>query len=298
MCGVPAAALWWLRWFTGCRWDSGALRRCIRRTGRSTHSLQQTHTHTHTANFNTRNTQPIPNEARDRSVTGDRRGQRKMSLSSGRRQASSASSSTMRRASVRLEDDGEEAGRGGYTADLGEGPHHRAARGGVAIGALGGVASAVAGARRPQAPGRAWLLHRQEHGGGGGGPALLFLLRAVRREGQHDAVAQHVFVLHALAGALGCLGAGEPQHGAAARHAQHLPSTVSGEPLQTVGHRFGVAVRGEAVHKQKAETGLRSRHTNSTLGDLRWCRSSASSPQLSTTSIKTSERGVSFTITL
>lgn len=33
----------------------------------------------------------------------------------------------MRRGSVRLEDDGEEAGRGGYTADLGEGFHHRAA---------------------------------------------------------------------------------------------------------------------------------------------------------------------------
>ncbi len=72
-----------------------------------------------------------------------------MSLSSERRQASSTSSSTMRRASVRLEDDGEEAGRGGYTADLGEGPHHRAARGGVAIGALRGVA----GTRRTQAPG-------------------------------------------------------------------------------------------------------------------------------------------------
>lgn len=141
---------------------------------------------------------------------------------------------------------GRRRGRGGNTADLGAGLHHRAARGGVAcfpgaIGALGGVASRP---RRP-ATGRALLLHGEEES------ALLFLLRAVGRERHHDALAQDVFILHALVRAFGRAGTSEPEHGAAAGHSQHLPSTVIGEALEPVRHSFGVAVCGKVVHKQK-----------------------------------------------
>jgi len=75
-----------------------------------------------------------------------------------------------------------------------------------------------------------------------------------------DAVAEHVLVLHALAGALGRVRAAEAEDGRALGHTQHLAAAVVGQPAEP--ELDGVAEAlvtddGEVVHIEEVETGLK-----------------------------------------
>ena len=72
-------------------------------------------------------------------------------------------------------------------------------------------------------------------------------------------MAEHVLVLHALAGALCGVQAAEADHGGALGHAQHLAATVVRQPAEPQldgAAQALVAGDGEVVHIEVAETGL------------------------------------------
>ena len=76
------------------------------------------------------------------------------------------------------------------------------------------------------------------------------------RQGEADAAAVHVLVLHALAGALRRVLAAEADDGGARGHAQHLAAAVVGQAAQPGAHALPVAVGGEIVHIEEVQTGL------------------------------------------